>query len=282
MATLIDPVPVGQASKPLASNDDLTYKSLESIMTSSRIQFTKRRICLLALLLVFPVALSGAQTVGSKSDLNSAPKSEPKSEPYPLWDPTVPLPLTKDIHLLEETQFHVIKHRRPKADGYNWLHGVALAAHGGRLYSSFGHNTGKENTAGEVANGRSSLDWGRQWSELFEIDRGQADGLAVSHGVFLSRKPELWAFQGAFYGKMQSVHTRAYLLDLDSNNWMPRKIEIEDGFWPMQEPQQLENGTWAMAGLLVIGGVGKDNNPPSIALRVCLKNQKTPAIRPIC
>lgn len=177
----------------------------------------------------------------------------------------MPVPKANEMPLLKETSFHVIKARLPEEDGYNWLHGVALAAHKEILLASFGHNQGSENTAGEVANGTQSTDWGKRWSSLFEIDRGLLQNLAVSHGVFLPQENGLWAFHGAFFGKMKSVHTRAYRLEEESGNWLPQDIRIEKGFWPMQEPQRLKNGRWAMAGLRVIDGVGGDNNPPAIA-----------------
>ena len=36
---------------------------------------------------------------------------------------------------------------------------------------------------------------------------------------------------------------------------------VDGGFWPMQEPQQLANGNWIMAGFRVGGG-----NPAAVAI----------------
>ena len=78
-----------------------------------------------------------------------------------LWAPSRPVPKAAEAPLLEDVRFSVVKMRQPELDGYNWLHGPAIAWHNGVLHASFGHNTGSENTATEVANGRNSPDGGR-------------------------------------------------------------------------------------------------------------------------
>ena len=184
---------------------------------------------------------------------------------FPLWSPDTPVPSTSEMYRLNETTFSVIKERTPEKDGFNWLHGVALVFHDQRLLASFGHNSGKENTAGEMANGRYSADRGNRWESLFRINAQELPELAVSHGVYLSTPDTLFAFHGAFHGSMNSVHTRAYQLDETSGRWNPMGSIIAQGFWPMQEPQRLDNDQWAMAGLCVHGGIGKGDNPPGIA-----------------
>ena len=188
------------------------------------------------------------------------------AELYPLWTRQSPVPTVDTMPKLKRTQFHVIQDRDPERDGYNWLHGVALAFHSNRLYTSFGHNTGKENTAGEEANGRISLTLGNSWLSRFQVDHGSAPGLAISHGTFLSQGNQLWAFHGAFYRNMERIHTRAYLLNEESGEWQKKGPIIQSGFWPMQEPQELDNGNWIMAGLKVVEGIGGANNPPAVAL----------------
>lgn len=68
------------------------------------------------------------------------------SKPVRLWDDTVPLPLASEMSMLDGVKFHVIKRWDKAADGYTFLHGVNLAWHEGKLYASFGHNKGAENT----------------------------------------------------------------------------------------------------------------------------------------
>ncbi len=183
-----------------------------------------------------------------------------------LWDASRPVPRSADLATLEGVEFHVIKRREPEVDGYNWLHGVALAWHKGRLFASFGHNQGSENTASEVANCLVSDDGGRTWGSLQTIDRGDKPGLAVSHGVFLSHGGTLWAMHGAFYGRLENVHTRAYLFDPQSGAWQPKGMIVGEGFWPMQGPQRMGDGNFIMAGIRVAGGFGGTDDPAAVAI----------------
>jgi hypothetical protein len=183
-----------------------------------------------------------------------------------LWDPQKPVPASADCPLLADVEFVVVKPRRPEIDGYNWLHGAALCWHKGKLYASFGHNVGSENTASEVANGRVSSDGGKTWGPLFAIDDGDTSNPAVSHGVFLSHKGTLWAFHGSFHDRMQGVHTRAYVLNEKTRKWHDRGVVAEDGFWPTQEPLSMNDGNWIMAGISVANGYGGPDDPAAVAI----------------
>lgn len=171
-------------------------------------------------------------------------------EPAPLWDERVPLLNTVDLPVLKATRFSVIKPYEFGKDGYRFLHGVALCFHKGRLYASFGHNQGGENTDTEEARFCMSEDEGMTWSAVRTMDAGDGP-VGVSHGAFLSHQGTLWAFHGAYTGTMTGVHTRAYVLDETSRQWRPKGTVIEGGYWPMQEPQKMDDGNWIMAGLKV-------------------------------
>lgn len=185
-----------------------------------------------------------------------------------IWTPNQPVPRATELADLQGVRFHVIKAHEPSRDGgYGFLHGVALAWHKGKLYATFGHNKGIENTAGEEARGRISNDGGRTWGDIFTMDNARVDDgkarsdLAVSHGVFLSHGGKLWAFMGSFYAARQHVHTRAYVLDEQRGGWQHRGTAVDSGFWPMQEPQPLPGGNWIMAGFKV-----GDGEPASVAI----------------
>jgi hypothetical protein len=177
-----------------------------------------------------------------------------------LWLSDQPVPKNAELNKLKGVQFHVIKAHEPGKDGYNWLHGVALAWHKGKLYASFGHNRGQENTAGEEARGRVSSDGGKTWSETFTIGAEEEPNLGISHGTLLSRDGELWAFQPAFYGnrltdtKNSKVHTRAYRFNEATGAWEKKGTVIEGCFWPLQEPLKMNDGNWIMGGLRVGNG----------------------------
>ena len=142
---------------------------------------------------------------------------------YPLWDTTKPLPKAAELPRLTGVDFYVIKPYEFDKDGFRFLHGVALAWHKGRLYASFGHNKGGENTDTEEARFSTSDDGGKTWNAVATMDAGDEPGVGVSHGVFLSLKGRLWAFHGAYTGTMQDVHTRCYLLDDSNGTWQQQR-----------------------------------------------------------
>ncbi len=182
------------------------------------------------------------------------------ADPVPLWDERVPLLKTAELPVLKDVLFSVIKPYEFDKDGYRFLHGVGLCFHKGRLYASFGHNKGGENTDTEEARFCVSEDDGKTWSEVRTMDAGDGP-VGVSHGAFLSHNGTLWAFQGAYTGTMSGVHTRAYVFDEASDQWKSKGTGIEDGFWPMQQPQKMDDGNWIMAGLKV-----GDSNPAIVAI----------------
>jgi len=187
------------------------------------------------------------------------------AEPVMLWDPAVPLPVKAAAPVLDGVEFHVIKPQGPDADGCRWTLGVGLAWHSGKLYASYGFNKGGENTASEEAHVRASDDGGTTWGTPVVIDAGEGN-LGVSHGVFLSHAGRLWALMGAFYDQFQLTHTRAYVLDEAKGAWEPRGVVVENGFWPMQEPQKMADGNWIMAGFRVANGYDVVGHLPAVAI----------------
>lgn len=182
-----------------------------------------------------------------RQELHELPK--PKLAAFPLWDESQKLGAAKDLPVLDGVEFHVIKKWDKPADGYTFLHGVALGWHKGRLYASFAHNQGDENTVTEEAQYRVSDDGGKTWSALRAIDSGEQADLAVSHGVFVSHAGKLWAFHGAYYKQMERIHTRAYSLDEATGQWIQHGVVIEHGFWPMNQPVKMTDGNWIMPGI---------------------------------
>lgn len=183
----------------------------------------------------------------------------------PLWDATETLPKAADLPQVKGAEFHVLKKQRPDEDGCNFTLGVGLVWHKGKLYASYGFNKGSENTVTEEAHVRVSNDAGKTWGKPVVMDAGEGN-LGVSHGVFLSHSGKLWAFMGAFYDDFQRTHTRGYLLNETSGKWEPQGVVLDQGFWPMQEPQRMADGNWIMAGFRVAKGFGYAGNLPAIAI----------------
>ncbi len=185
---------------------------------------------------------------------------------FPLWDEGQTLAAAKDLPVLQGVEFHVIKKWDKPADGYTFLHGVGLAWHQGKLYASIGHNQGEENTVTEEAQYRVSADGGSTWSELRTIDAGEEENLAVSHGVFVSHAGKLWAFHGAYYNKMQRIHTRAYSLDESTGRWTKHGAVIEHGFWALNPPVKMSDGNWIMPGVSAGAYSEMNTNPAAVAI----------------
>ena len=181
-----------------------------------------------------------------------------------LWDGGV-VPASAELEATDGMSFYVIKEYEPEVDGYSFLHGVALCWHKERLYSSFGHNKGAENTASEEARGRYSDDGGATWSDVFTISPGY-ESLAVSHGVFLSEEGTLWSFNGAFTNDFQQTHTRAYTLNETTEEWVPQGVVVADGFWPMQKPLKMDDGNWIMSGMRADKGLPVTGDLPAVAI----------------
>lgn len=177
-----------------------------------------------------------------------------------LWDSKASIQGTGELPVLEGVRFSVIKPYEFTKDGYRFLHGVALCFHKDKLYASFGHNRGGENTDSEEARWCVSADAGDTWSDVKSLDSGIEEGIGVSHGAFLSHDGRLWAFQAAYHGIMKDVHTRVYVLDENTDQWRAKSTVI-GGFWPMQQPQKMDDGNWIMAGLKV-----GDRNPAIVAI----------------
>ena len=186
--------------------------------------------------------------------------------PFPIWKSGVMLAKAEILPEISNVDFHVIKKWDKKSDGYTFLHGVGLAQHKGKLYASFGHNKGAENTVSEEAQYRVSEDGGRTWGALKVIDAGDEPNLAVSHGVFHVHQGALWAFHGAYYGKMKRVHTRAYRLDEKTSTWEKHGIVAEDGFWPMNQPVRMADGNWIMPGFAAGPYSSKGVFPAAVAI----------------
>ncbi|WDQ17259.1 LamG-like jellyroll fold domain-containing protein [Rhodopirellula sp. P2] len=213
-----------------------------------------------------PQAISADEVKASyhpASSVHDVPKPPP---PFPLWDEHSPLAQADDLPEVASVDFQVIKKWDKPRDGYTFLHGVALARHQGKLFASIGHNKGDENTVTEEAQFRVSEDEGKTWGPLQVIDAGAEENLAVSHGVFLSHGKTLWAFQGAYYGRMDNIHTRAYRLKESTGEWEPMGVIIEQGFWPMNQPVRMDDGNWIMPGFLGRRYSGDDVFPAAVAI----------------
>ncbi len=172
----------------------------------------------------------------------------PEASPFRLWEDDNP-PAETEVPFVEGMRFVDVKKREPEVDGYDWLHGAAIAFHKGVLLTSWGHNKGAENTATEVVQGRRSRDGGATWSPVERIGPG-GDGEANSHGVFLSREGVLWAFLARFgkgEGRFPGLAMEAFVLNEAADRWESRGV-VARGVWPLQAPVRMDDGNWIVPG----------------------------------
>lgn len=173
------------------------------------------------------------------------------------------MPDIKEIPMIENIEFSVIKPYEYYEDGYRFLHGVAVIWHKGKLYASFGHNKKGENTVTEEANYRVSEDGGKTWGPVKKI--GGGGKVAISHGEFISFKGNLWAFHGEYDGIMENLRMRAFLLNENTNKWIDKGIIARNNFWSSAAPEKMENGNWIMPGFQVNPTVA-GYCPPAVAI----------------
>lgn len=197
-------------------------------------------------------------TFFSQSQLSSG-QAKKNFEIYPLWSGGT-VPAGKDVPELKRVKFRTIKKFEPEKDGYRFLHGVAIARYHHHWAVTFGHNKGPENTGSEEAQSMFSKNT-RNWGPPFTIDDPAGDQ-AASHGVLLNYQDTLWAFNASFTGIMKNMQTNAYTWNEQKGKWQFQDVVVKDGFWPLQEPQRMENGEWIMAGAFF----GEKGVTPAVAI----------------
>ena len=185
---------------------------------------------------------------------------------YPLWSGGK-IPTRAEMPVIKGVKFHMVKRHQPKIDHFNWAHGAAIVRYKNHWVASFGLNRGGENSAGEEADAITSKN-GKKWSGLVPIEAPKKPN-AVSHGILFNHGGELWAFQGAFTGSRKDVHMKAYLWNEAKQQWEDKGKVAGDGFWPLQEPQQMDNGEWIIGGAslgVTNPPVVGERNPPAVAI----------------
>ena len=116
---------------------------------------------------------------------------------------------------------------------------------------------------------RCSDDDGRTWSAPQLIDAGEhSSGLAVSHGVLLSKDSRLYSFMGAFTNDSRTVHTRLSVLEPGAKEWKRVGVVVSGGFWPMRPPEKMSDGNWIMGGVRCAKGLkdAKGRDRPAVAI----------------
>jgi hypothetical protein len=181
---------------------------------------------------------------------------------YKLWKDEAYFPAAKELEVPAGTVIQVIKEHNREADGVGFTHGVVVARHNGTLYASWAANRGAENTQSEVVEGNVCQNGMWLPAETW-LESGKE---AVSHGAFLALDGILWGFFPHFTGLRENVRTRIYRRDDKTKTFREAGSMPEDPFWPLTEPQKMDNGNYVMAGCWVGGPWNSTFNPPAVAI----------------
>ncbi len=173
--------------------------------------------------------------------------------PVKLWTGSKPFPAANEMTLVDQklVKYQTV-HRAEKP--MTFAIGAAITEFNGELRSSWAANPDgvSENLGTEFVRERVSTDNGATWSNG-RILAPQLDGGAFqSHGSYMNHKGTLY-----FFGKLGPFTgpAKGFVLGADGKSWEDKGVVTVDGatFWPMDTPQQMENGQWIMGGL---GGEG--------------------------
>ncbi len=181
------------------------------------------------------------------AEIDSRPSGTAKE--VRVWPADRPPPDARSLPVPEGIQhYRVHEALHGDSDDFGWLLGAAIVQHQGKLYASWGNSHRHENSADAHMRGRMSTDGGRTWSPPFAIAPAVSGEGRHAHGSFLSAGGRLYAFVSYHHGQgHQQLKTRLFLLDEKNESWTLVK-DLIPGFYPMDQPQQLADGSWIMGG----------------------------------
>lgn len=167
--------------------------------------------------------------------------------PPTIWSADTPLPDYATLRPLPGVSHHLI-HAGDAAQPF--LLGVSIAAHRGIFHAAWGASAKDENDTQSAFVAKTSRD-ARTWSDLQPITPKPAGPDAHSHGVLLSTGDALWAFAPrARFGDIEEypgLRMEVFRFDETRAAWESRG-ETAPGFWPLGEPQRMDDGNWILAG----------------------------------
>ena len=164
-----------------------------------------------------------------------------------IWAGDRPLPDYSNLRILQQ-----VEHRRiHECDGdYRFLLGVSIVEHNGCFVSAWGTSGKDENDSKSIFAYKTSKD-ALIWSKMKPVAHKPVGPDAHGHGVLLSTGDTLWAFapRAHFADIMEypDLRMEAFGFNETSQAW-ESKGESAPGFWPLCEPQRMDDGNWIMGG----------------------------------
>lgn len=166
-----------------------------------------------------------------------------------LWDPTVFAPPRSALPMLEPVPRVTIQRAEPGE--YQFLHGVCLAAHKGRIFACWTNSRKGEDPAFELVRGRWSEDGGKTWGPLEVVAGNSQFQPSYGHGTLLSQDGKLWAFVARFDPDKPEwqINIEAFLRDDATGQWTSHGI-VARQFWAHESPRPLPDGGWIVGGAM--------------------------------
>lgn len=186
---------------------------------------------------------------------------------YNVWKKECCMPKVSELKTVK-SEHVTIKPFEPEKDGYVFLHGVALVKFKGRMYCAWAHNKVRENSDDEEVNYAVSDDGGKTWSDCIKGNMNPENGAAVSHGVFLIHKEELYFFAPQYKGQLgaETMKMNVYVFDEENKKFRYIDVAMNERFWPMCEPTLMENGSYIMPGIYVASDYMAPDNAAAVAI----------------
>ena len=165
-----------------------------------------------------------------------------------LWREGIAFPTFEELRRIDGMRY-LAPHILDEA-GYHFLLGAAVVKHGGMLRASFAQSLKTENDDHTRLTEKVSSDGGTSWSE--NIIAETENGFGRSHGVYFPHGGELYVFcPRARYDRIDrypELTMEIYQLQKDGA-YLLLTTALDEDFWPMCEPMELNDGTLLMAGL---------------------------------
>lgn len=195
--------------------------------------------------------------ITSGDTVPNAHEPEPLPETVRFWTgPPIPVD-PAEIPFAAELQHSTI--HRATADGYKFLHGAAIVAHRGIMYSNWANSPNHENGPLETLQGRRSIDDGQTWSGIEVIGPGFKTNERHSHGILFVHQDEVWTICSRFGigeagTRFPGLQGEAFVLNNQTRRWDSRGIVMKN-CWPYDEPVRTADGNF------ITGGQDKDGLP---------------------
>ena len=166
-----------------------------------------------------------------------------------LWDPAVFAPPRSALPMLEPMN-RVTIHRAVEGE-YQFLHGICLVAHKGRIFACWTNSRRNEDPEVELVRGRWSDDGGKSWGPPETVAGNPQFQPSYGHGTLLSRDGKLWAFVARFDpgSPHRQINMEAFLRDDATGQWTSHGL-VARQFWAHESPRPLPDGGWILGGAM--------------------------------